>query len=126
MGAGYVVTHGMDLAPIHRFSAPVGGPLASIRSEAVGLLCLLKWLRDNHLGSVPVTIFIDCLSLLQILSNWGRVDFWPGPKDIIHFDVLLPLLQVLREWTAELVLVKVKSHAGCYHNETTVLMLGVC
>ena len=117
MGAGYVVTHGMDLAPIHRFSAPVGGPLASIRSEAVGLLCLLKWLRDNHLGSVPVTIFIDCLSLLQILSNWGRVDFWPGPKDIIHFDVLLPLLQVLREWTAELVLVKVKSHAGCYHNE---------
>ena len=24
---------------------------------------------------------------------------------------------MLREWTTELVLVKVKSHAGCYHNE---------
>ena len=77
----------------------------------------MKWLRDHHLGSARVTVFIDCLGLLQILSNWGRVDFWPGPKDIIHFDVLLPLLQVLREWTTELVLVKVKSHAGCYHNE---------
>jgi ribonuclease HI len=117
MGIGYVVTQGMDLAPIHRFSAPVGGPLASIRAEAVGLLCLLKWLRDHRLGSARVTVFIDCLGLLQILSNWGRVDFWPDPKDIIHFDVLLPLLQVLREWTTELVLVKVKSHAGCYHNE---------
>jgi ribonuclease HI len=117
MGTGYVVTQGMDLAPIHRFSAPVGGPLASIRAEAVGLLCLLKWLRDHRLGSARVTVFIDCLGLLQILSNWGRVDFWPGPKDIIHFDVLLPLLQVLCEWTTELVLVKVKSHAGCYHNE---------
>jgi ribonuclease HI len=117
MGTGYVVTQGMDLAPIHRFSAPVGGPLASIRAEAVGLLCLLKWLRDHRLGSARVTVFIDCLGLLQILSNWGRVDFWPDPKDIIHFDVLLPLLQVMREWTTELVLVKVKSHAGCYHNE---------
>ena len=117
MGTGYVITQGMDLAPIHRFSAPLGGPLASTRAEAVGLLCLLKWLRDHHLGSARVTVFIDCLGLLQILSNWGRVDFWPGPKDIIHFDVLLPLLQVLREWTTELVLVKVKSHAGCYHNE---------
>ena len=117
MGTGYVVTQGMDLAPIHRFSAPVGGPLASTRAEAVGLLCLLKWLRNHHLGSARVTVFIDCLGLLQILSNWGKVDFWPGPKDIIHFDVLLPLLQVMREWTTELVLVKVKSHAGCYHNE---------
>jgi ribonuclease HI len=117
MGTGYVVTRGKDLAPIHRFSALVGGPLASTRAEAVGLLCLLQWIRDNHLGSERVTVFIDCLGLLQILSKWGRVDFWPGPKDIIHFDVLLPLLKVLREWTAELVLVKVKSHAGCYHNE---------
>ena len=99
MGTGFVVTQGMDLAPIHRFLAPVGVPLASTRAEAVGLLCLLKCLRDHHLGSVRVTVFIDCLGLLQILSNWGRVDFWPGPKDIIHFDVLLPLLQVLREWT---------------------------
>jgi hypothetical protein len=117
MGTGYVITEGVDLAPIHRFSTPVGGPLASTRAVAVGLLCLLQRIRDNNLGSERVTVFIDCLGLLQILSKWGRIDFWHGPKDIIHFDVLLPLPQVLRKWTTELVLVKVKSHAGCYHNE---------
>ena len=125
MGTGYIVTQGMDLAPIQRFSAPVGGPLASTRAEAVGLLCLLQWLRDSPLGSTSVTVFVDCLGLLQLLANWGRADFWPGPKDIIHFDVLLPLLRVLREWTTELVFVKVKSHAGCYHNEMADECAGV-
>ncbi len=86
----------MDLAPIQRFSAPVGGPLSSTRAEAVGLLCLLQWLHESTLEFAFVTIFIDCLGLLQ-----------PGPKDIFHFDVLLPLLRVLREWTSKTVLVKV-------------------
>jgi ribonuclease HI len=116
MGTGYAVTSGLDLTPIQRFSAPVGGPLASSRAEAVGLLYFLHWLLD-HPGSARVTVFIDSLGLLQILSQWGRADFWPGPKDIIHFDVLLPLLQTLRKCSVELVLIKVKSHAGCYHNE---------
>ena len=117
MGTGYVVTHGTDLAPIQIFCAPVGGPLASIRAEATGLLYLLRWFRATWRGTERLVIFIDCLGLLQILSKWGTKEFWPGPKDVIHFDVLLPLLQLLREWTSELVLMKVKSHAGCYHND---------
>jgi len=64
-----------------------------------------------------LTVFIDCLGLLLLLSRWGRADFWPGLQDIIHFDVLLPLLRLLRSWTAAVVLVKVKSHSGCYHND---------
>ena len=64
-----------------------------------------------------LTVFIDCLGLLQLLSRWGRADFWPGPQDIIHFDVLLPLLRLLRSWLTDVTLVKVKSHSGCYHND---------
>jgi hypothetical protein len=117
MGAGGVLTEGNTLAPSLQISISVGGPLASVRPEAVALLCLL--LRLNETVDVParLTIFIDCLCLLQCLSKWGRANYWPGPKEIIHFDVLLPLLKILREWPKELILYKIKSHAGCYHNE---------
>ena len=66
---------------------------------------------------VRLTVFIDCLCLLQFLSKWGKANYWPGPKEIIHFDVLLPLLKALRTWPREVVLLKVKSHSGCHHNE---------
>ena len=39
------------------------------------------------------------------------------PRDIIHFDVIFPLLQELHQWNALLKLVKVKSHAGRQRNE---------
>jgi hypothetical protein len=56
---------------------------------------------------------MDCLALLMILKKWGRSDFWPDPREVIHFDVMFPLLQELRQWTQQLTLVKVKSHSGC-------------
>jgi len=117
MGAGCALTEGNTLAPSLQISIPVGGPLASVRPEAVALLCLLQRLHEKITVPVRLTIFIDCLCLLQCLSKWGRANYWPGPKEIIHFDVLLPLLKILREWPKELVLFKIKSHAGCYHNE---------
>jgi hypothetical protein len=40
MGTGYVV--GDDCGSLMILSSPVGGPLASIRSEAAGLLQLLR------------------------------------------------------------------------------------
>ena len=51
------------------------------------------------------------------MSKWGRANYWPGPKEIIQFDVLHPLLKILRQWPNELVLYIIKSHAGYYHNE---------
>ena len=117
MGAGSVLTDGDDPTPILQLSAPVGGPLASVRAEAVALICLLQQIREKSMIPSRLTVFIDCLGLLLLLSRWGRADFWPGPQDIIHFDVLLPLLRLLRSWTAAVVLVKVKSHSGCYHND---------
>ena len=116
-GAGLVVTQGACLDPILQFAAPVGGPIASLRAEAVALVCLLEQIRNMLSDIVRLIVFTDSLGLLNILSRWGRSDFWPGPKDVVHFDVIFPLLHKLREWPSELVLVKVKGHTGCFHNE---------
>ncbi len=62
-------------------------------------------------------LFIDCPVLLAILLKWGRSDFQPQPRDIVHLDVLVPLLTELRSWTETVLLVKVESHAGCLLNE---------
>ena len=35
----------------------------------------------------------------------------------MHFDVICPLLHVLRHWTGNVTLVKIKSHTGCLMNE---------
>ena len=117
MGAGSVITSGSDPTPILQLHSPVGGPLASVRAEAVALLRLLQEIQERSMVPSRLTVFIDCLGLLQLISRWGRADFWPGPQDIIHFDVLLPLLRLLRSWLADVILVKVKSHSGCYHND---------
>jgi len=116
-GSGFVVTQGDDTAPVLQFFAPVGGPLSSIRVEAVALLCLLEKALEQLSTPTRLTVFIDSLCLLDVLLRWGKSNFWPAPMEIIHFDVLLPLIQFLRKWPAELTLVKVKGHTGCLHNE---------
>ena len=80
MGAGYVL--GADPAPTLTFFARVGGPLATTRAEAASLLQLLLDVRasDNH--HVNLLVFVDCLVVLDILSKWGRNDFYPEPKEI--------------------------------------------
>ncbi len=30
-------------------------------------------------------------------ANWGRMDYNPAPNEIVHFDVILPLLELLRQ-----------------------------
>ncbi len=57
--------------------------------------------------------------VLDILRKWGHSDFTPGPKEVVHFDVIRPLLHELRQWLGNLnvTLVKIKSHTGCLMNE---------
>ncbi len=57
MGTGYVV--GNDSVPLMIMSSPVDGPLASIRSEAAGLLQLLRDIATNHGRHVRLLVFID-------------------------------------------------------------------
>ena len=115
MGAGYVL--GDDPEPIWIFSASVGGPLATVRAEAASLLQLLRDVRMRKGHQVNLLIFVDCLVVLDILRKWGRADFHPGPKEVVHFDVIRQLLQELRQWSGNVTLVKVKSHTGCLMNE---------
>ncbi len=48
---------------------------------------------------------------------WRRSIFHPHPEDIIHFDTILPLLNELLQWLGKVVLIKIKSHTGCWLNE---------
>ena len=95
----------------------MGGPVASLRSEAAGIFSILQKVEARYNGHVQLMIFTDCLVLLLILSNWGHSDFWPDPGDVVHFDVIFPLIQKLRGWSKKVILIKVKSDAGCFLNE---------
>ena len=117
MGASFVVVEAQKSVALLTLSAPVGGPLATLRAEAVGLLYLLRRVKEYFKHAVQMLIFVDCLALLLVLQKWGRSDFWPGPREVLHFDVIFPLIQELRQWSEQLTLVKVKSHTGCQLNE---------
>jgi ribonuclease HI len=99
------------------FSARVGGPLASARAEAASLLQLLLDVRQRYGYHVHLLIFVDCLVVLDILRKWGHSDFHPGPKEVIHFTVVRPLIAELCRWAGNITLLKVKSHTGCLKNE---------
>ena len=98
-GTGFVVTVGADHRIIMELSAPVGGPVASLAhcSEAAGpsLFFILQKVKERYNGHLQLMIFIDCLALLMILSKWGQTDFLPDPGDVIHFDVIFPLIEKL-------------------------------
>jgi hypothetical protein len=96
-------------------SASVSGPLSTLRAEDASLLQLLLDL-SNEL-STPLLVFVDYLELLDILQRWRQVSFHPHPADVVHFDVIFPLLNELRRRTGLVRLVKVKSHTGCLLNE---------
>ena len=115
MGAGYVV--GVDPIPTMTLSIRVGGPLSTTRAEAASLLQLLKDVGRSRVTSFNLLIFVDCLVVLDILSKWGRCDYNPRPREIVHFDVIYQLLVELRRWPGKVKLVKVKSHSGCLLNE---------
>ena len=50
----------------------MGSPVASLRSEAVGLLSILQKVEESYYGHVQLMIFIDCLAVLMILSKCGQ------------------------------------------------------
>ena len=83
----------------------------SRRSSQIIILAGKVKLHFDH--AVPLHVFIDCLVLLQNLQKWVQSDFWPDLHNIIHFNVIFPLLQEIHQWPERLQLVKVKSHAGC-------------
>ena len=63
-GTGLVVTKRADHRIILELSAPVRDSMASLHSEAVGLLSILQKVEECYDGHVQLMIFIDCLALL--------------------------------------------------------------
>jgi hypothetical protein len=116
MGASFALD--IKKVPLMTYSVSVGGPLAPLRAEAASLFQLLKRVRERFPGHANLLVFIDCLVLLNILLKWRRSDFQPQPRDIVHFDVLVPLLTKLRSWPGTVLLMKVNNHhdAGCLLN----------
>ncbi len=115
MSAGLENVVGADPVPVEMLSVRVGGPLYTLRAEAADLLQLLTCLSEKQQGQLLV--FIDSLVLLDILHKLGKASINPLPNDILYFDVIFPLLNVLRQWQYPVRLVKVKSHTGCLMNE---------
>ncbi len=74
----------------------------------------------ERLRNPLITVWTDwSLSYLDIIRKWGRNDFHPSPKEVIHSAVIYPLLQELRQWLGKMTKVEVKSHTGCLLNERT-------
>ena len=115
MGAGYVV--GTAPVPLMTLSVRVGGPLATTRAEAASLLQLVRDVGKTSGRHIHLLVFVDCLVVLDILRKWGKHDYHPRPREVVHFDVIFLLLNELRLWSGTITLVKVKSHSGCLMNE---------
>ena len=117
MSAGYVALEGNVWPPILTLSRRVGGPLSTMRAEAASLLQFLRDVAEARDRLAHLLIFVDCLVILEVLMKWGRSDYHPRPREIVHVDILRQLLIELRTWTGRVVLVKIKSHSGCLLNE---------
>ena len=117
MSMGFVV--GLDPIPLFDSAASVGGPLAALRAESVGLLSLIRRVRETLGPTEPIRllVFIDCLVLLWILLKWGASEFCPDPRDVVHFDVIIQLVTEMRRWKGVILLKKIKGHTGCMLNE---------
>ena len=99
MGTSFVLVEKPGSAALLQFSAPVGGPLATLRIEVIGLLYLLRRVKSHFERVIPLIYIygLPCLRLAPDLQKWGRSDFWPDPRDIIRFDVIFPLLQEIHQ-----------------------------
>ncbi len=77
-------------------------------------------MHERH--SLNLLVFVDCLVVLDILnrdkSRWGRIDFYPDPKEVVHFDVIHHILFELHQLSGNVTLVKIKSHTGCLMNDS--------
>ena len=101
MGAGFAIRH--ERYPLLTFSAAVGGPYSPLRAEAVSLLQCLRTVRGRFPDQKSLLTFIGCLVVLTTLIIWGKFEFQPTPGDIVHFDVLIPLVAELRSWTGSII-----------------------
>eukprot|EP00961_Rhodomonas_salina_P053064 711823-Rhodomonas_salina.2 len=67
-----------------------------------------------------LTVFTDCMTLLQIITQWTRGDFTPSVEAEKHWDILSALLEGLHARTeagSQTLILWVKAHNGDVGNE---------
>eukprot|EP00961_Rhodomonas_salina_P058155 781842-Rhodomonas_salina.2 len=89
-----------------RFNFSVGGPATSQRGEMAASARTLDLAYPND----PLTIYTDCMSILNAVALWRLGDFQPRLEDEKHQDVLLDLLRYLRRRGAQTHFVWITSH----------------
>eukprot|EP00961_Rhodomonas_salina_P299539 3939014-Rhodomonas_salina.1 len=96
-----------------RLNFNVGGPATSQRGEMAAAARTLDLADPNE----PLTIYTDCMSILNAVARWRRGDFQPRMEDEKHQDVLLDLLKYLRRRGAQTHFVWIAAHIGDAGNE---------
>eukprot|EP00961_Rhodomonas_salina_P198284 2675269-Rhodomonas_salina.3 len=95
------------------FSFNVGGQATSQRGEMAAAARALNLSYPN----LPLTIYTDCMTILNAVARWRRGDFQPRLEDKKHQDILLYLLWSLWLRAADTHFVWVAAHVGNPGNE---------
>lgn len=67
--------------------------------------------------NIPLTVYTDCMAILNAIARWRRGDFQPRMEDKKHQDLLLAILNALRRRGAVTMIVWVAAHSGDPGNE---------
>eukprot|EP00961_Rhodomonas_salina_P116785 1571808-Rhodomonas_salina.1 len=67
--------------------------------------------------NTPLTVFTDCMAILNAIARWRRGDFQPRMEDEKHQDILLEILRALLRRGASTLIVWVAAHSGDPGNE---------
>eukprot|EP00961_Rhodomonas_salina_P198391 2676531-Rhodomonas_salina.1 len=65
----------------------------------------------------PLTLYTDCMAILNAIAQWRRGDFQPCMEDEKHQDILLDLLHAIQCLPAQTLVVWVAAHIGDQGNE---------
>lgn len=108
---------------LRRRNVRVGGEANanSFRAELIVLVLALNMANPR----LPLMIYSDSMSALQLLMRWRRVDFAPRMEDEEHYDVVTALLDVIRARIAPTHFVWVKAHCGDPGNEVAGFEAGI-
>ena len=98
---------------LRRHHFQVGGEANSFRAELCALAVAIR--MANPL--LPAYFYTDSMSALQIIARWRKGDFAPSIEEEEHDDVLLDILDAIRDRIAATHFVWVKSHCGDPGNE---------
>eukprot|EP00961_Rhodomonas_salina_P157404 2119678-Rhodomonas_salina.1 len=89
---------------VHYFR--VGRPATNLRGEMAAAARAMAQAAPH----LPLTLYTDCMAILNVISRWKRGDFQPRMEDEKHQDILTDLLHAIRRRTESTLVVWVAEH----------------